>query len=178
MKAFFKKVSLFFTFIFVLTGLFNFYQPTAVNAYSPQDNQSELTNELDKANNDARVEAAEVKSEIPNELDKVVGYIAQHNSLPGNYITKTQAMKLGWDFGKDLCEYAPGKKFGGNIFYNFEGLLPESYGRIWRECDISCSNNSRGTERIVFSNDGLIYKTTDHYKSFICCNSKEKLSIN
>ena len=156
MKTLFKKVSLFFTFIFVLTGLFNFYQPASINTYSPQDNQSEIT----------------------NELQKVVDYIAKHNSLPGDYITKTQAIKLGWESGKDLWNYAPGKKIGGNVFYNFQGLLPETAGRVWRECDVSYSNNSRGIERIVYSNDGLIYKTSDHYKSFTCCNSKEKSYIN
>jgi len=152
MKNFFKKISLFFTFIFVFTGLFNFQLPNTVEAYCSKDN----------------------KSEISSDFQNVVDYIAKNNKLPNNYITKIEAMKLGWESGKDLWNYAPGRKIGGNIFYNFNGLLPEANGRIWRECDINYSHNSRGVERIVYSNDGLIYKTSDHYKSFTCCNPKEK----
>ncbi len=93
-------------------------------------------------------------------------YLHLYGKLPGNFITKTEARELGWESG-GLEEYAPGKCIGGDRFGNYEGLLPDKDGRIWTECDIdTLGKNSRGAKRIVFSNDGLIYYTEDHYESF------------
>ena len=83
-----------------------------------------------------------------------------------NFITKKDAQALGW-LGGSLEPYAPGKCIGGSRFGNYEGLLPEADGRTYTECDIdTLGADSRGAKRIVFSNDGLIYYTEDHYKSF------------
>ena len=69
--------------------------------------------------------------------------------------------------GGSLEPYAPDKCIGGSRFGNYEGLLPEADGRTYTECDIdTLGADSRGAKRIVFSNDGLIYYTEDHYKSF------------
>lgn len=93
-------------------------------------------------------------------------YIHLYRHLPSNYITKKEAEKLGWP-GGDLRPYAPGKCIGGSHFGNYEGLLPEAKGRSWTECDIdTMDKKSRGAKRIIFSNDGLIYYTEDHYESF------------
>ena len=93
-------------------------------------------------------------------------YIHTYNRLPPNYITKKEAKTLGWS-GGSLEEYAPGKCIGGDRYGNYEGLLPEKKGRQYTECDIdTLGKSSRGAKRIVFSNDGLIYYTKDHYKTF------------
>ena len=93
-------------------------------------------------------------------------YIRIYNKLPSNYITKKEAKSLGWS-GGSLEEYAPGKCIGGDRYGNYEGLLPEKKGRYYTECDIdTLGKSSRGAKRIVFSNDGLIYYTKDHYKTF------------
>lgn len=98
--------------------------------------------------------------------EDVALYIHTYGMLPGNFITKDQARKLGWE-GGGLEPYAPGKCIGGDRFGNYEGLLPTAPGRTWTECDIdTLGANSRGAKRIVFSNDGLIYYTDDHYESF------------
>ena len=98
--------------------------------------------------------------------DEVALYIHLYRHLPSNYITKKQAEALGWP-GGDLRPYAPGKCIGGSHFGNYEGLLPSARGREWTECDIDTMNKkSRGAKRIIFSNDGLIYYTDDHYESF------------
>lgn len=98
--------------------------------------------------------------------DDVALYIHQYGQLPNNFITKKQAQALGWQ-GGGLEPYAPGKCIGGNRFGNYEGLLPEAEGREYTECDIdTLGSNSRGAKRIIFSNDGLIYYTDDHYESF------------
>ena len=98
--------------------------------------------------------------------DDVALYIETYGHLPSNYITKKEAQDLGWE-GGSLEPYAPGKCIGGTHFGNYEGLLPEADGREYTECDINTlGKDSRGAERIVFSNDGLIYYTGDHYQSF------------
>ena len=100
------------------------------------------------------------------DVDHVVLYLDTYGHLPGNFITKKEAQALGWS-GGSLEPYAPGKCIGGSHFGNYEGLLPEAEGRSYTECDIdTLGAGSRGTKRIVFSNDGLIYYTGDHYESF------------
>lgn len=98
--------------------------------------------------------------------DDVALYIHLYGRLPENFITKKQAQELGWN-GGSLEPYAEGRCIGGSRFGNYEGLLPEKDGRVYTECDIdTLGADSRGAKRIVFSNDGLIYYTDDHYKSF------------
>ncbi len=98
--------------------------------------------------------------------EDVCAYLLAYGRLPGNFITKKQAQALGWS-GGSLEPYAPGKCIGGDRFGNREGLLPAASGRTWTECDINTLGaSSRGAERLVFSSDGLIYYTGDHYESF------------
>ena len=98
--------------------------------------------------------------------EEVALYIHTYGKLPGNFITKKEAEKLGWT-GGGLESCAPGKCIGGDRFGNYEGLLPKKSGRTYTECDIdTLGRSSRGAKRIVFSNDGLIYYTDDHYESF------------
>ena len=111
---------------------------------------------------------AEVPAEngVYDSRDEVALYIHTYGHLPGNYITKKQAQSLGWT-GGSLEPYAPGCCIGGSYFGNYEGLLPEADGRSYTECDIdTLGQSSRGGKRIVFSDDGLVYYTDDHYESF------------
>jgi guanyl-specific ribonuclease Sa len=96
--------------------------------------------------------------------EDVALYLHIYGCLPGNFITKSQARSLGWR-GGSLEPYAPGKCIGGDRFGNYEGLLPEG---SYTECDIdTLGADSRGAKRLVFSDDGRIYYTEDHYASFI-----------
>ena len=105
--------------------------------------------------------------------DDVALYIHTYGHLPGNFITKKEARELGWSGGA-VEEYAPGKCIGGDHFGNYEGLLPEKSGRSYTECDIDTLGSSgRGAKRIIFSNDGLIYYTDDHYASFTLLYGEE-----
>ena len=105
--------------------------------------------------------------------DDVALYIHTYGHLPGNFITKKEARELGWS-GGSVEEYAPGKCIGGDHFGNYEGLLPEKSGRSYTECDIDTLGSSgRGAKRIIFSNDGLIYYTDDHYASFTLLYGEE-----
>ena len=98
--------------------------------------------------------------------DDVALYLHTYGHLPSNFITTKEAEKLGWS-GGSLEPYAPGKCIGGSHFGNYEGMLPEKDGRSYTECDIdTLGADKRGAKRIVFSNDGLIYYTEDHYETF------------
>lgn len=98
--------------------------------------------------------------------EDVALYIHTYGHLPKNFITKKDAEALGWP-GGSLEPYASGMCIGGSRFGNYEGQLPEANGRTYQECDIDTMGASkRGAKRIVFSNDGLIYYTEDHYESF------------
>lgn len=99
--------------------------------------------------------------------EHVAAYIKSFGRLPGNYITKGEARKLGWQSRGTLDRVAPGKSIGGDRFGNYERLLPEKPGRVWRECDIDYVRGGRNGKRIVYSSDGLIYYTGDHYRSFV-----------
>lgn len=99
--------------------------------------------------------------------EDVALYLHTYGHLPDNFMTKNEARDLGWE-GGGLDPYADGMCIGGDRFGNYEGLLPEKDGRSYKECDIDTLHaSSRGPKRIVFSNDGLIYYTEDHYESFI-----------
>ena len=99
--------------------------------------------------------------------EEVAAYLHEYEKLPSNYITKKEAESLGWDNKEgNLWEVAPGKSIGGDRFGNREGLLPEEEDRKYFECDIDYEGGFRNGKRIVYSNDGLIYYTEDHYESF------------
>ena len=140
----------------------------------------EVLDQIDQALDEAESEApqtppAEEEEDPAPKLDEhgayttkedVALYLHLYGRLPENFITKDEARKLGWE-GGGLEDYAPGKCIGGDRFGNYEGLLPDAPGRRWTECDIgTLGRDSRGAKRIVFSNDGLIYYTDDHYESF------------
>lgn len=99
--------------------------------------------------------------------EDVAEYIHTFGTLPSNFITKKEAQKLGWDNKKgNLWDVTDQMSIGGDYFGNYEGLLPEADGRKYTECDVNYEGGYRGGERIVFSNDGLIFYTNDHYESF------------
>lgn len=99
--------------------------------------------------------------------DEVAAYIYEFKTLPPNFITKNEAGKLGWDNSKgNLWKVTDKKSIGGDRFGNFEGKLPKAGGRQYYECDIDYAGGYRGAKRIVYSSDGLIFYTDDHYKTF------------
>lgn len=98
--------------------------------------------------------------------EDVALYINTYGHLPKNFITKKAAQNMGWS-GGSLEPYAPGCCIGGSHFGNYEGILPEADGRSYTECDIDTQGkSSRGAKRLVYSNDGLIFYTDDHYETF------------
>ena len=105
--------------------------------------------------------------------EDVALYLITYGELPSNFITKNEARDLGWE-GGSVQRYKEGAAIGGDKFGNREGILPKADGRQYYECDIDTDGkSSRGAKRIVFSNDGLIYYTEDHYETFILLYGEE-----
>lgn len=136
--------------------------------------QTKTTDDTDRTVSNSEASSEAVGPDTPaidedgtyTSKDDVALYIHTYGKLPNNFITKKEAEKLGWS-GGSLEPYAPGKCIGGSYFGNYEGNLPEAAGREYHECDIdTLGKKSRGAKRIVYSNDGLIYYTDDHYETF------------
>lgn len=108
-----------------------------------------------------------------NSVEDVSLYLHTYDHLPDNYITKSEARNLGWT-GGSVEQVAPGCAIGGDRFGNREGILPAAQGRSYYECDIgTIGESSRGAKRLVYSDDGLIYYTEDHYETFTLLYGEE-----
>lgn len=99
--------------------------------------------------------------------EEVALYLHTYNRLPDNFVTKKEAEDQGWNSKEgDLQDILPGKSIGGSHFGNYDKQLPEKKGRRYFECDLNYTGGYRGAERLVYSNDGLIFYTGDHYETF------------
>lgn len=99
------------------------------------------------------------------QLQRVADYLHQHQRLPSYYLTKSQARRQGWEPSKgNLCQILPGRAIGGDHFSNREKVLPEKQGRRWFEADVNYDCGRRGSDRMLYSSDGMIYVTRDHYR--------------
>ena len=140
--------------------------PPAESPAEPAQNEAPALVEIAPDEAQAPEEATLPEDGVYDSKEDVALYLHLYGHLPDNYITKKDAEALGWS-GGSLEPYAPGKCIGGSRFGNYEGLLPAASGRKYTECDIdTLGAKSRGAKRIVFSNDGLIYYTGDHYQTF------------
>lgn len=132
----------------------------------PEENPAEYVPDVDDSTGEP---SAEIEFDLDPDgsyttAEDVSAYLITYGELPSNFITKKEAKALGWP-GGNLEPYAPGMCIGGDRFGNYEGLLPED--RDYHECDIdTLGAKSRGAKRLVFSDDGLIYYTEDHYETF------------
>jgi hypothetical protein len=99
------------------------------------------------------------------EPQAIADYLFEHGELPENFITKREAQALGWDRNY-LSDVAPGMSIGGDHFGNYEGRLPRKKGRKFYECDVNYKGGKRGPERIIYSNDGHVWYSKDHYETF------------
>lgn len=188
-----KLLSLLFVFLMLVSftacdEAADLLQDAADLASNLDDLQSEAGELADKADDLLSGESVQASEEIPSEegtadeseaiiteelldpsgtytsKEDVSLYLHLYGELPGNFITKSEARDLGWE-GGSLEPYAPGMCIGGDHFGNYEELLPTD--RTYHECDIdTLGASSRGAKRLVFSEDGLIYYTEDHYESF------------
>lgn len=87
--------------------------------------------------------------------------------LPDYYITQRELGGLGWEWGKAPSKFAPSKMATMGVYYNSNGHLPQAPGRVWQEADINYYSGRRNAHRLLWSNDGLVFVTYDHYGTFI-----------
>ena len=101
------------------------------------------------------------------EPQAIADYLFTYGKLPDNFITKKEAQELGWDSTRNyVSDVAPGKSIGGDRFGNYEGVLPKVKGRTYYEADCYYTKGKRTAERIVYSSDGHVWYTEDHYVTF------------
>ena len=142
---------------FVVVGLL--LAALAVAVLAPADESGEAAGTLEAL-------ATELGLNEPSAFVATVESVRATGRLPSDYVRKGEARDLGWRPGSDLCNSAPDRTIGGDRFQNREGRLPDAPGRQWFEADLDFDCGRRGAKRLVFSNDGLIFVTTDHYESF------------
>ncbi|MDD4642612.1 MAG: ribonuclease domain-containing protein [Erysipelotrichaceae bacterium] len=151
-----KRFKLLFVLLIFVFGIFT---------YSHLNDQIETVNVY-------KIEVVEDKAYT--KLEEVVYYLYTFDKLPNNYLTKNEAMSLGWISSEgNLWKVTDMKSIGGDIFYNRERQLPNADQRVWYECDINYQGGFRNAERLVYSNDGLFYYTDDHYDTFTEITIKE-----
>ena len=127
-----------------------------------QDNFEKEKSDFSNKNNNSSNQIDELTND-----EIVVKYLKEHGELPDYYITKSEAKSLGWVPSKgNLCEVAPGKAIGGDIWTNRQKSLPTKSGRRYFEADLNYNCGNRNADRVVFSNDGLVFVTHDHYRNF------------
>ncbi|CAI8749982.1 ribonuclease domain-containing protein [Chryseobacterium sp. IT-36CA2] len=109
--------------------------------------------------------SAQVSIDQLTEEKTVISYVKQNHKLPDYFITKNEARKQGWDPSRgNLCEVLPGKAIGGDKFGNREGRLPD--GEKYFEADVNYHCGGRNADRIIYTQNGDVYLTKNHYKSF------------
>lgn len=110
------------------------------------------------------VEAGYGTKDGQNGADYWMKYFAD---LPEYYITEEELVALGWKWGKSPAKFAPGKMLTRGIYKNKDHHLPQIPGRIWYEADINYYSGRRNGHRLLWSNDGLLFVTYDHYETFL-----------
>jgi hypothetical protein len=124
-----------------------------------QDSDNDSSEQKDQSSGSGEIE----ENGVYTTMEDVALYIHTYGKLPLNFMTKKEAKALGWS-GGSLEDYAPGMCIGGDRFGNYEGVLPDGN---YHECDINTLRAARrGAERLVYSDDGRIYYTNDHYETF------------
>ncbi|MBR0419849.1 MAG: ribonuclease [Erysipelotrichaceae bacterium] len=149
-----KLLKILFISLLITIGVYAFISFTSQNEYEPVVNPEPIASKIDEQGSYTSKEDVSL-------------YIITYGHLPNNFVTKKKAREMGWKSNKgNLQKVCKGCSIGGDIFTNSQKVLPVKKGRVYYECDINYDGGYRGKERLIFSNDGLIYYTDDHYSSF------------
>lgn len=110
--------------------------------------------------------AIEAGNATANGINGADYYLKYNGELPDYYINDEELSELGWRPGKRISSFAPGKMYTKGVYDNSDKHLPDREGRIWYEADINYTPGKRNKHRVLWSNDGLIFVTYDHYITF------------
>ena len=160
-----KIRSLFFICLGLLFGMSVMYVYNNFIADKKGNTTNNLTVEYETANENSAANSSNQSIDQLTEEKTVINYVKQNHKLPDFYITKNEAKKSGWNPSKgNLCDVLPGKAIGGDYFSNREGSLPK--GEKYFEADVNYNCGNRNADRIVFTKNGDVYLSKNHYKSF------------
>lgn len=166
-----KTRSLFFICLGLLFGMsamyiYNNFIADKKNHPNPVTTEATSLGSSSATNQNTRGSSADQQSiEQLTEEKTVISYVKQQHRLPDYYITKNEARKEGWNPSKgNLCEVLPGRAIGGDKFSNREKRLPD--GEKYFEADVNYQCGGRNADRIIFTKEGDVYLTKNHYKSF------------
>ncbi len=165
------------TFILFLLGalagivgmyLFSNYKIEKKNIVETSQGSGRTDNSKSEKSNHQKEEGSSVSSGNIDELTeerKVIDYVKANHELPDYYMTKGEARNQGWVASQgNLCDVLPGRAIGGDKFSNREGSLPK--GENYFEADVNYNCGNRNADRIVFTKNGDVWLTHNHYKSF------------
>ncbi|GHT18727.1 hypothetical protein FACS189429_5640 [Bacteroidia bacterium] len=139
---------------------------TEISNAAPQTNITNQISDLQEVNSTKNSDNSLSIDELTAEK-RVVAFVKKNGHLPECYISKNEARNLGWEASAgNLCDVLPGRAIGGDYFSNREKSLPAKNGRKYFEADVNYRCGNRGADRLVFSNDGLVFITHNHYKTF------------
>ncbi len=169
-----KLKTLFFFLIGAFAGLSVMYLISNYKIEKRNESLSEVRNqksEASKSENRINQEFNSDNSSNSNSIDeltkdeKVIAYVKSNHQLPDYYITKSEAKSKGWIPSKgNLCDVLKGKAIGGDKFSNREKQLPK--GEQYYEADVNYNCGNRNADRIVFTKNGDVWLTKNHYKTF------------
>lgn len=157
--------------LIIMLGLYLYNNSKSGTETDSSNNVENLTeqndNQSDFAEDEQIVEFGEFEIDYLTSEAVVLTYLKENSKLPDYYITKSEARKQGWIASKgNLCDVLPGKAIGGDVFHNRENKLPNKSGRKWFEADLNYNCNQRNADRLLYSSDGMIFVTYDHYNTF------------
>ncbi len=169
-----KLKTLFFFLIGAFAGISVMYLISNYRIEKRNESSSEVRNqksETSKSENRINKEFDSEKSSDNYSIDKltkdekVIAYVKSNHQLPDFYITKSEAKSKGWIPSKgNLCDVLKGKAIGGDKFSNREKQLPK--GEQYYEADVNYNCGNRNADRIIFTKNGDVWLTKNHYKSF------------
>lgn len=140
---------------------------TMPDLVEPGQEKNETDNTEEAQETSEQGTATVVEGESYTRAEDVADYLRVYGALPPNYMTKNEARDQGWIAEQgNLRDIADDAMIGGDRFGNREGNLPTADGRKYYEADVNYDGGHRGAERLVYSNDGLIFYTQDHYDTF------------
>ena len=170
-----QKIKLALLFFFgAIAGMFAMYlfsnykiekkNQTEVSQNSTSNNNRNQNNSSNSRNESTSSPTSGNIDELTEER-KVIDYVKANHKLPDYYITKSEARNQGWNASAgNLCEVLPGRAIGGDKFSNREKTLPK--GDQYFEADVNYNCGKRNADRIVFTKNGDVWLTKNHYKSF------------
>ena len=174
-----KNLKISFAFLF---SVFLVACSTPTVSSDDSDEIERISSDIEKTTSSSSVATKSIydaveESGLYTTKDSVAAYLCKFYKLPSNYVGKNEGKSLyesktgntfeKWNFNPWITL---GVMIGGDVFYNYANN-PDNYHSTlpegdYREADVDYSAKNRGTKRLVYQSDCIIYYTADHYETF------------